>query len=44
MSVLGLDLGYSVKYNPLPEGVPVYPLSRHNTDTEYHSKRLNTEI
>ena len=22
MSVLGLDLGYTVKYNPLPSGVP----------------------
>ena len=45
MSVLGLDSGYMVKYNPLPSGVPsgfalgnsfkhrVYPLSRLNTDT-----------
>ena len=22
MSVLGLDLGYTAKYNPLPSGVP----------------------
>ena len=22
MSVLGLDLGFTVKYNPLPSGVP----------------------
>ena len=44
MSVLGLDLGSSVKYNPLPSGVPsgtpsgkgvyltVYPSSLCNTD------------
>ena len=47
MSVLGLDLGYTVKYNPLPSGVPsgtssckglylfVYPSSCPNTDTVY---------
>ena len=37
MSVLGLDSGYTVKYNPLPSGkglyLTVYPLSRPNTDT-----------
>ena len=41
MSVLGLDSGYTVKYNPLPSGVPsgkglyltLYPLSHPNTDT-----------
>ena len=37
MSVLGLDLGYTVKYNPLPSGkglyLTVYPSSRPNTDT-----------
>ena len=45
MSVLGLDSGCTVKYNPLPSGVPlgtpsgkglyltVYPSSRPNTDT-----------
>ena len=44
MSVLGLDEGTTVKYNPLPEGVPegtpetkglyltVYPQSSPNTD------------
>ena len=41
MSVLGLNSGYTVKYNPLLSGTPsgkglywtVYPLSRPNTDT-----------
>ena len=37
MSVLGQDLGYTVKYNPLPSGkglyLTVYPSSRPNTDT-----------
>ena len=41
MSVLGLNLGYIVKYTPSPLGVPsgeglyliVYPSSRPNTDT-----------
>ena len=44
VSVLGRDEGYTVKYNPLPEGVPegtpegkglyltVYPESSPNTD------------
>ena len=32
MSELGLNLGYTVKYYPLPSGVP---LSRPNTDTVY---------
>ena len=48
MSVLGLDLGYTVKYDPLPSRVPsgtssgkglyltVYPLSRPNTDRVKH--------
>ena len=31
MFVLGLNSGYTVKYNPLPSGV--YPSSRPNTDT-----------
>ena len=60
MSVLGLDLGYTVRYTPhlqefpraLPSGTSsgggvylmVYPSSRPNTDTVYHSKRWNTEI
>ena len=39
MSVLGLDSGYTVKYNPLPSGkglyLTLYPLSRPNTDTVY---------
>ena len=47
MSVLGLDSGYTVKYNPLPSGVPSgtpsckglylieYPSSCPNTDTVY---------
>ena len=37
MSVLGLDSGYKVKYNPLPSGkglyLTVYPSSRPHTDT-----------
>ena len=45
MSVLGLDSGYTVKYNPLPWALPsgthsgkelyltVYPSSHPNTDT-----------
>ena len=44
MSLLGLNLVYTVKYNPLPSGVPsgtpsgkgfyftMYPLSRPNMD------------
>ena len=40
MSLLGLNSGYTVKYGPLPLGVPsgkglyltIYPLSRPNTD------------
>ena len=39
MSVLGLNSGYTVKYNPLPSGkglyLTVYPSSRPNTDTVY---------
>ena len=39
MSVLGLDSGYTVKYNPLPSGkglyLTVYPMYRPNTDTDY---------
>ena len=46
MSILGLDSGYTVKYNPLPSGDPsgtpsgkglyltFYPSSHSNTDTE----------
>ena len=40
MSVLGLEVGYTVKYNPLPSGkglyLTIYPLSRPNTDTVYN--------
>ena len=47
MSVLGIDSGYTVKYNPLPSGTPsgkglyltVYPSSRPNMDTV--GSRLN---
>ena len=49
MSILGPDLGHTVKYNPLASGVSsgtpsgkglyltVYPSSRPNTDTIYES-------
>ena len=52
MSVLGLDSGYTVKYTPptlgVPSGTPsgggvyltIYPSSRPNTDTVYHSLPL----
>ena len=36
MSVLGLDSGYTVKYNPLPSGKGLYL-------TEYASSRPNTD-
>ena len=39
MSVFVLDLGYTVKYNPLPSGkglyLTVYPSSRPNMDTVF---------
>ena len=51
MSVLGLDSGYTGKYNPLPSpsGTPsgkglcmtVYPSSRPNTDTVYTVEESN---
>ena len=42
MSVLGLDLGYTVKYTPPPP--TVYPSSRPNTDTFSITKHYNIEI
>ena len=48
MSVLGLDLGYAVKYNPLPLGVPLgFALGNSFRQrvylTIYPSSRPNTD-
>ena len=48
MSVLGLDLGYTVKYSPLPEGVPLgqpegSPEGRWVYLTVYPESSPNTE-